>query len=67
MTAACGAGSRRERPEGCPALDGRRLVARLLAVLFGRRAGVQSMGRVRPQASAWPYRQQPQKRFSVRF
>ena len=30
-------------------------------------AGGQSMGRVRPQASASPYRQQPQKPFSVRF
>ena len=35
--------------------------------LFGRRAGVQSMGRVQPHAPAWPYRQQPQKRFCVRF
>ena len=31
------------------------------------RAGIQSMGRVRPQASASPYRQQPQKRCCVRF
>lgn len=35
--------------------------------LFGRRAGVQPMGRVRLQAPASPYRQQPQKRFCVRF
>ena len=30
-------------------------------------SGSQSMGRVRPQASASPNRQQPQERFSVRF
>ena len=35
--------------------------------LSAKMAGVQPMGRVRPQASASPYRQQPQKRFSVRF
>ena len=35
--------------------------------LSAKMARVQPMGRVRPQASASPYRQQPQKRFSVRF
>ena len=35
--------------------------------LSAKMAGVQPMGRVRPQASASRYRQQPQKRFSVRF
>ena len=41
--------------------------ARLLDSLFRPARRSQSMGRVRPQASTSPYRQQPQKRFSVRF
>ena len=47
---------------GDPRTGGSRVVP-----LSAKMAGVQPMGRVRPQASASPYRQQPQKRFSVRF